>query len=205
MQLDANPATRRSVGRPKKTVVVACPTCGQDFETIPSEIARGSGIYCGRKCYGEAKRAEALARFWDRLVANASDCREWPGVRLPSGYGQITVGRRMHLTHRLSWELSYGPIPRGMSVCHTCDNPPCCNPEHLFLGFAVDNAADKVRKGRQPRGEAIRQSRLTADAVRAIRDALAAGMRRSDLARQYGVASDTISMIARGHTWQHIV
>ena len=214
MQLDPNPAAicgtchrPKSVhrcGAQHRTVVVQCPTCKELFPTIPSELARGSGIYCGRKCYGEAKRAEALARFDSRLIETASGCREWPGPRLSNGYGHTTSGNRGHLTHRLAWELAHGPIPPGMNVCHKCDNPPCCNVEHLFLGKALDNVNDKIAKGHQPRGEDIRQARLTADDVRHIRSALASGIARGSLARNYAVAVQTIGCIARYETWRHI-
>jgi hypothetical protein len=71
-------------------------------------------------------------------------CIEWNGSRLKSGYGRFNNQR----AHRLIFEQVYGPIPKNMLVCHSCDNPPCVNPEHLFLGTSKDNIQDSIRKGR---------------------------------------------------------
>jgi hypothetical protein len=92
--------------------------------------------------------------FWAR-VDRSGDCWEWQGSRTPAGYGKVirqspgdpsTVlsGR----AHRLSYLMAYGPPPPDLFVLHTCDNPPCVNPAHLFLGTAEDNARDMSRKGR---------------------------------------------------------
>lgn len=84
------------------------------------------------------------------LVQRSTGCIEWTGSRTGDGYGQIFANGRTVKTHRLAWELVNGPIPDGLIVCHTCDNPPCCNVNHLFLGTHRDNAQDKERKRRGP-------------------------------------------------------
>lgn len=76
------------------------------------------------------------------------DCREWPGRKGRNGYGLLTLRGGTLYAHRVVWELVNGPIPEGMEVCHTCDNPPCCNPAHLFLGTHQDNMLDMAQKGR---------------------------------------------------------
>jgi hypothetical protein len=78
-----------------------------------------------------------------------SGCCVWAGARSASGYG-VAAGK-IKIASRLSWTLHYGEIPDGLLVCHKCDNPPCVNPEHLFLGTHADNTQDMVRKGRAPR------------------------------------------------------
>ena len=89
-------------------------------------------------------------RLERRLVHLPSDCIEWTGRRNKKGYGQIRVNHRTVTVHRLAWELYVGPIPEGMLVRHfVCDNPPCCNVDHLRLGTEADNTADKVAHGRQ--------------------------------------------------------
>ena len=87
-------------------------------------------------------------RLHARLVEQPNGCLEWTGAKGHKGYGQIWSGKQIR-THRLAWELANGPIPDGIHVLNHCDNPPCCNPEHLFLGTNADNVADKITKGRQ--------------------------------------------------------
>lgn len=72
-----------------------------------------------------------------------SECWEWSGSRDRKGYGFGDGGR----AHRLAWEWENGPVPAGLMVLHRCDNPPCCNPKHLFVGTALDNARDALAKG----------------------------------------------------------
>jgi hypothetical protein len=84
--------------------------------------------------------------------------------RLRSGrdqfpYGSLNIAGTPELTHRLAWEATHGPIPDGLFVCHKCDNPPCCNPDHLFLGTHQDNMDDAIRKGRIPVGRGSRSHR----------------------------------------------
>lgn len=75
-------------------------------------------------------------------------CIEWKGARNPQGYGQKCIKGKRYRTHRLAWEWANGPIPEGLFVLHKCDNPPCCNPDHLFLGTQTDNMQDMLAKGR---------------------------------------------------------
>lgn len=89
-------------------------------------------------------------RFWAKVDKRGPDeCWPWLGATNGNmGHGQLTVAQRRHYAHRAAWELAHGPIPPGFFVCHHCDNPPCCNSAHLFLGTARDNAQDMVAKGR---------------------------------------------------------
>jgi len=89
-------------------------------------------------------------RFWPK-VRKGDECWEWIGARGARGYGKMTAGPRGsgHVrAHRVSWELAFGPVPDGLWVLHTCDNPPCVRPDHLWLGTRLDNMRDCARKGR---------------------------------------------------------
>lgn len=89
------------------------------------------------------------ARFW-QFVDKSGDCWVWTGARNKAGYGRFGQGgdTRMVYAHRASYELHYGPVPTGMFVCHTCDNPSCVRPDHLFVGTRGDNMRDAHQKGR---------------------------------------------------------
>jgi hypothetical protein len=93
----------------------------------------------------------ATERFWEKVFKKPgrNSCWEWEAARLPTGYGRFmkTKGFIVY-AHRWSWEAAFGPIPDGMYVCHSCDNPSCVRPSHLFLGDAMDNKRDSVSKGR---------------------------------------------------------
>jgi hypothetical protein len=91
-----------------------------------------------------------------------------------------------------------------MEVCHSCDNRPCVNPEHLFLGTHQDNMTDASKKGRTHPGEQTKGAKLNDEAVRQIREAYRNGALQRELAEEYGVASSAISMIVNHNTWKHV-
>jgi hypothetical protein len=114
----------------------------------------------------------------------------------------------MKFAHRVSYEIHCGKIPEGMFVLHRCDNPPCVNPDHLFLGSIADNRADMVAKGRQPRREVLSHkgtdhayAKLSNAQVMEIRSAK--GTLRG-LAGQYGVSHGQIRRIRAGEQWKHL-
>lgn len=139
-------------------------------------------------------------------------CWEWNGYRNPQGYGKF----RKRLAHRVAWEREHGPIPPGMHVCHHCDNPACVRPNHLFLGTAADNHADKSAKGRVRNGfsyasganlEALRRAvgrpgeparKISDSDVIEIRQLRAAGWSQRSIGQKFGVAQNTISLILNG-------
>ena len=87
-----------------------------------------------------------ISRFWSK-VDITDDCWEWTACKTSFGYGQLGIDGIMTNAHRISWEISNGPIPDGMVICHKCDNPGCVNPDHLFAGTHKDNIADCISRG----------------------------------------------------------
>ncbi len=145
-----------------------------------------------------------IDRLRKRLRVMPNGCWEWQGATT-RGYGEIRVGsmtdgsRRMVKVHRVVWGAVFGPIPEGLHVLHSCDNPPCANPAHLFLGTNADNVADKVAKGRGAAGENHGRSKLTWGAVQAIHeDSRTHGV----IASEYGVARQTIQAVKAGEIWK---
>lgn len=108
------------------------------------------------------------------------------------------------VAHRLSWEMHYGPIPEGKCVLHRCDNPPCVNPEHLFLGTRADNNYDRHMKHRTPKGERHYGSFLKEDAVRRMRKMAAEGYGPAAIARVFGIEMRHAWLIIRGKRWKHV-
>jgi hypothetical protein len=155
---------------------------------------------------------ESPQRLWPDLIVLASGCVEFASTRNSQGYGYIWDCKRKRRLHRVMWELAFGPIPDGQCVLHRCDNPPCCNPAHLFLGTKADNNADRAAKGRsrgifaagpdhpatQRRGGRHWQAKLSNSQVLEIRRRRSAGVTCRPMAAEYGVHEATISRISRG-------
>lgn len=184
----------------------SCASCGTEFYCPPSTDVGGTlpvRKYCTRKCYHAGIKytpEQAEAAFWAKVDKNGPNgCWVWTGAK-KRGYGAIGAGTKVIQAHRVSWELTHGPLPDGNPrdncVLHHCDNRPCVNPEHLFVGTYKDNAADAQRKGRNHR------SRLTAEDVRAIRVSTEP---RPVLAKRYKVDTTAIWAAQTGRKWKHIV
>lgn len=133
-------------------------------------------------------------------------CNEWVGGRNAWGYGLKRVGDKTYRVHRLEWEKHNGPIPKGLLICHHCDNPPCFEISHLFLGTQSDNMLDAFDKGRRDqRGESNTQSVLTEDNVRMIRRVVSyREMAQREIAQHFGVSQQCISDITNGRRWRHV-
>lgn len=135
-------------------------------------------------------------KFKSRLQIRDSGCHEWTGYRDPNGYGRLTVNRVQHLAHRYAWRLHTGKDAGEQHVLHTCDNPSCCNPAHLFLGDAAANHRDKARKCRAGK-------KLNAHAVRRLR-AASEHLTYSELSRAFQVSEVTVHKILSRQTWKHV-
>ena len=93
-------------------------------------------------------KMDALARFSRKIQVNDNGCWEWQGTKDSQRYGRLKVNGKPIFAHRFSYSIFKGPLQPGLCIMHTCDNPPCCNPEHLRQGTHGDNMRDKVNKGR---------------------------------------------------------
>lgn len=164
----------------------------------------------------------SVASFWRRVDSSENDrCWPWLGARKPTGYGFLSFQRKYWRAHRLAWFLTHGSIPAGQHVLHRCDNPPCCNPAHLWLGTHADNMRDRSAKGRQARkqpsliaaqkewaqshrGERHFNAKLRDADIPFIRARIAAGERFTTIAADYPVSRFTIGLIARRRRYSHI-
>lgn len=164
-----------------------------------------------------------VARFWSSVeVGPPAQCWPWKLAKLPGGYGQFRVLNRTVKAHRLAYFLFHGEDPGERFVCHTCDNPPCCNGAHLYAGTAKENAADCAARGRHnppsgkrsgrytkpertARGERVGGAKLTAAMVTRMREMYASGAyTQTELAKRFGIKRETAGRVLRGESWQHV-
>jgi hypothetical protein len=147
---------------------------------------------------------EYLSSF---LKETESGCLEWTRGRDNDGYGCVWMLGKTKKVHRLMWEFTNGELPKDVCVLHRCDNPACCNPNHLFTGSVKDNSVDMVSKGRSAKGSKDANSVLTEEQVSEIRKEYVRGSSKhgsGSLAKKYGVHFHTILFIVNGKTWRHV-
>lgn len=173
-----------------------------------------------RSAGGQITALPMMDRFREKFDKRGDDeCWPWIGTigKNRGGYGlfKMTDGKQRK-AHRMMYELEIGPIPAGRLVCHKCDNPPCVNPAHLFVGTPADNVADMMAKGRNLSGMTVHPDRaakgekngvslFTSDEIREIRRAFAAREKKQrELAMIYDTTQSYISAIVRRRPWRHI-
>ena len=141
-------------------------------------------------------------RFFNRFKKDPSGCWLWISHCDKDGYGILPATGAAVRAHRLSYEIHNGQIPDGMVVCHTCDNPSCVNPEHLFSGTTKDNCQDMLSKGRDKMvGSRNNKAKLTEDQVADIRKS---DKSKYELADIYSVSVSTIKRIKNNTLWRHV-
>jgi hypothetical protein len=151
-------------------------------------------------------KGDRLRWLLEIAMSHASDeCLVWPFSISNKGYGEIRFDKHLFMVHRLAWLLLKGAILTKHGVLHSCDNPPCFNVRHLFLGTQADNMQDCSRKGRIQHGERGGATKLTTNQVLAIRTACAEGALTHDqIAAQYGVFRTCVTAIHNRRSWRHI-
>lgn len=212
-----------------------CPICCLDFQ-----MAYGTGqkrwatqIYCGQKCYQLSRfgrphpTSKALIpledRFWAKVDKDGAvhpllgtKCWLWNGATHPAGYGLLGRGRNkeglIRATHA-SWKLYTGQdVPKGMLIMHRCDNPPCCNPDHLELGTHKTNCDDMIKKGRKVLGTPKygmdnNLTKISTETVQAIKDMWLDGLptwgdgrvgHREKIMNKFSVSATTVKAIVAG-------
>ena len=158
--------------------------------------------------------AKVEKRFWSKVDKGSSSvyynrtrCWGWTAGRTTREYGAFWMRNIMQKAHRISYEIKHGLIPKGMNICHHCDNPPCVRPDHLFLGTQNDNLKDADSKGRlnkgknSPKGSKHSQAKLIeAQIIPILKDTRT----HRKIAEDYNVDRTTVSLIKQRKTWKHV-
>lgn len=149
-----------------------------------------------KQCYKKPARVISNRdRFLSKVKKMPSGCWEWQGsTATNNGYGRFWVGNRHVMAHRFSWRLSGNKIPQGQFLCHSCDNPKCVNPDHMFVGTHAENMQDAVAKNRH-------SGKLSTEDVQEIRGLLNSTFTQEQIGKMYEVSRAAIGHIKRGSTW----
>ncbi len=174
--------------------------CGLEREVKGSSLRQGRAKQCGFNCPLLLKE-KTNATFDKKYVEDKNGCWIWTGLRCKGGYGKIGNDDK---SHRFSYKRFIGEIPKGMCVCHTCDNRACVNPKHLWLGTSQENTADKIAKGRQIRGEKIGSSKLKENQILEIRKMRISGKKHKEICEKFGLSRRMVAIICNNKAWTHI-
>jgi hypothetical protein len=197
-----------------------CVICEKEFI---ASIGYKQKRFCSLDCYGQSMEGIEKPSFWEtaseeekinrlkqsyeKYVIRKDGCWDWSGC--PSKpYGSLQYGGKYKRidAHRGSWIIHNGDIPKGLFICHTCDNKRCTNPDHLFLGTPTDNVLDMIKKGRNntQRGEKASGAKLKEKDVLEIIELLKTNKTMTSIAAQYGAHIVTIHNIKHKKTWKHL-
>lgn len=152
-----------------------------------------------RKRWESEDKIECLRKSFEKFVIKKDGCWDWSGCKKKKlKYGNLTFRGKSVIAHRVSYMIHKGEIPEGLWVLHSCDNPPCTNPDHLWLGNALDNQRDKLSKGRSV-GE-----KLTIEKVKKIKRLLRDNVKNKIICKDYNISLTTLWCIKTEKTWRDI-
>lgn len=225
----------KSHRRLSSLVELVCQECGKLFQITRGDARSGNAErrrkYCSAHCATESMRntenleideveeessvlvgidtikRKDVVRFWSKVkLADSDECWEWQaGLAKTNGYGWFYCDGKNGHAHRFSWQIKHGKIPVNRLVCHTCNNPACVNPGHLYLGTPGQNMQDKVKAGRQTKGSEVNTAKLCSSDVIEIRKCFSSGKTSvSDLAERYGMSTVGVRAAINGKSWNHV-
>lgn len=149
----------------------------------------------------------SIKNFWDKVdKTDPNGCWLWVGgVRSKKyPYGSVKLNKKSYLAHRVSWELSNGPIPKDLCLLHNCDISLCVNPDHLRLGTHKENTIDMVSRNRQAKGELSGNSKLNKQQIIEIRKLRKTDMKIKDIAKQFNICTRTVWYVTLGGGWNSV-
>lgn len=183
--------------RTKEVVPLNCAYCGTSF--LPAgRRANPERAFCSTVCARKSRTKDPIDRFWKYVQKESHGCWIWIGGCTSDGYGSFSAipGKQTMLAHRFSYQLHYGTLP-DLEICHSCDNPPCVNPNHLFPGTHTQNMRDAVAKGRLGNG-------LSLEIAREIR-ALHRVLPNATIAERFNISESLVWFIVANKIWKEDV
>ena len=210
--------------------ISTCEVCKKEFGWYRSP-KRKIPTFCGHECrlkigtgfrpggqiriseLNEEQKFERLKKSFEKHVIRQEGCWSWKGPIAKGGYPVMSCRREIGSDrgHKASWIIHKGSIPKGMHICHSCDNPICTNPDHLWIGTYKQNNDDKIAKGRGKcgplpimKGSANPSAKLNEDKVKEIKLLIIKGSSSYSIAKDYNVSKKTIAQIKNGNNWKHV-
>jgi hypothetical protein len=194
---------------PKNLIDKNCEQCGKAFKAKPNFLKMGKARFCSKTCSVRNRPIQPVEeRLWENIDRSGGDDACWPYMktRMNTGYGVLWTRGILVYAHRLVFQLQNGPLVKGEFVLHRCDNPPCCNPAHLFKGSHTDNMRDMVAKGRHNPPRPLKLSDANVEAIIAL-CAVLPKISRPRIAKEFGVCTQTIYNLLNGvfYTPRHLL
>lgn len=187
---------------------IKCDFCEREFNISQYRFNHSKSHFCSRVCKSKYQIGKKKSLSLDdvlSMIDKKSDEECWPWFgSLQNGYGSFYSNGKKNYVHIFMYKTFIGEIPDKMEVCHKCDNPPCANYHHYFLGTRVDNLMDMVSKGRHQRGENHYLSSFIEQDIINIRKLHSNGETQRSIAKKYNVTFQTIWQIVNKKTWKHI-
>ena len=184
-----------------------CLNCG-------NPVKKTTNTTCSKRCSNlikwQKKRGDIKEHLKKKIInysekCDVSGCWNWKMAKNSRGYAEISHNAKKERANRISYQAFKGEVPSHLFICHTCDNPACVNPDHLYIGTHQNNVDDKLKRNKQPRGEEIKLAKLTEKDILKIRELWEKRyMSQQKIADQFGVIQTTISRIVLRQTWKHI-
>lgn len=185
-----------------------CDQCNIEFY-FDTRRNKPTRRFCSHKCHGFSQikqyDIQYMINVYNKKCIKQDGCWSWDGNHDTDGYGIMYFNKKLLKAHRVSWNIHNGEIPGKLFVLHKCDNPPCTNPDHLFLGDVKDNWNDMFKKGRGGHeGELANNAKLKKEETLEIKRLLNSGIKQSYLAKKFNVNRQTIHRIKHEKSWKNL-
>lgn len=187
----------------QRNIKVICSFCKKTIKTFKSRL--NTKRFCSRDCMVLSSRliSNIKRRFYSK-INKTNTCWHWTGSKIKGGYGHFYKDGKNKKTHRVAYELEYGPFPENKIVCHHCDKRDCVRPDHLFLGTHKDNMVDMVKKGRSLKGEKHPNAKLSdSEATKVISLYKERNLTQKEIGKIFNVSEGCIYSVLNNN-WLHI-